>query len=219
MLRFLLSVLIMTFIICFTFIKLFLLAFAQYLQAAGGGELPLRFDRSNNVLASGTPAQAIVPTYTFNCCANITRWETIVEPGRRGRNEDYTIAFQVWRPSASDSECYKQVNQNLFSNVVLEGSGEVNEEVSPSEYIAVEPGDVVGFYVASQNGGDEGIQLEQSANFMDNVVWFAEAVSIFQLSGTCPFRLGDLSRGQLTMSVTGAPMLRVGLCKFYSSFY
>ena len=198
-------------------IELFFLASAQCLQAAGGGEPPLLDDKSNNVLASGT--QAIVPTYNFNCCANITRWETFVEPGGHGHNEEYTIAFQVWRPSASDSECYKQVNQNLFSNVILGGSGEVNEEVSPSEYIAVEPGDVVGFYVVSQSGGDEGIQLKQSENFMDNVVWFAEAVSIFQLSGTCPFRLGDLSSGQLTMSVTGAPMLRVGLCKFYSSFY
>ena len=188
------------------------------LQEASGGNPPFTDDNSNNVIRSGSiGTQAIVPTYAFNCCANITRWQTYVQPGGGGhRNGVYSIYFQVWRPSASVNGCVIKVEENHFNNVVLDGDGQINEEVSPINYISVQPGDIVGFYIISANGRDDGVQLDESPEYSDNQVWYERGENLIQPLLDLPsnYILGDKSMGQLTMSVQAAPMLMVTLCKF-----
>lgn len=194
------------------------LANAQCLVEAGGQSPPFSDDNGNPVLASGTSAgtQAIIPSYRFNCCAHVTRWETYVQPGGGNIQGDYTIQFQVWRPVEGDSTCYEQVGQNTFMNINLQTGGRVDGSVPTANILSVQPGDVVGLFVSSQMGDTDGIQLDDSGNLRDNTVYHNMAQNILQ-TNTCYFRLGSPLTGQLTSSVEGAPMLRVTLCKKFNS--
>ncbi len=181
------------------------------LREAGAADPPFTDDNRNPVLPSGTFGMlAIIPTYTFNCCAYVTEWRTIVQPGGGGHRDDvYSVGFQVYRPSAEGNECYYQVGMNNFATVTVT-DGYITEPVQPSDYISVQPGDIVGISVASTNGGDEGVQLEEPLN--NNKVYYISSYSIVANPG-CFFSLNGSSVFTMTMA---APMLSVTLGKSVS---
>ncbi len=182
------------------------------LQEAGGADPPFTDDNSNPVIPSGTPegVEAIIPTYTFNCCANVTEWSTIVQPGGGGHsNGVYSVGFLVYRPIGTANRCYSEVGKNNFPSVTV-SNGFITEPVQPSDYITVQPGDVAGITIASTNGGNEGIQLDETLN--NNRVYYTATDSLAALiPGSCP-----TTDGGTYTRVTAAPMLRVSLGKSQS---
>ena len=74
-------------------------------------------DINGPILPSGT--QAIVTSYQFNCCGDISAWEAAVFPngGANHARGAYNINFQVWRPSPTveTDGCYSLVGENRFS--------------------------------------------------------------------------------------------------------
>ncbi len=179
------------------------------LREAGGADPPFTDDNNNPVIPSGTSEGvfAIIPTYTFNCCAYVTEWGTIVQPGGSNHRDNvYSVGFQVYRPSAEGNECYYQVGMNDFATVTVT-DGFITEPVQPPDYISVQPGDIVGISVASTNGGNEGVQLKEPLN--NNKVYYISSYSIVANPG-CFFSLHGSSEFTMRMA---APMLNVTLGK------
>ena len=161
--------------------------------------------------------QAIVTSYLFQCCGDITAWQTYVEPsGARHQDGAYTIHFQVWRPSPTvDSDgagCYSLVGENRFTNITLINRA-VSETPEPTNIISVQPGDVVGYYVlSSQERDDDGIQMDSdddSINLYYNEDNGGNPISLGPDS--CQVRAGD--GGLLTGSTSAAPQLRIDISK------
>ena len=52
--------------------------------------------------------QAIIPSYKFDCCGNITEWGVDLYPADESYQFTYTLEFQVWRPSPTvkTTGCY-----------------------------------------------------------------------------------------------------------------
>ncbi len=57
----------------------------------------------------------------------------------------------MWRPSPDG--CYSLVGENRFPSISLIAGGLVSETPAPSNIITVRPGDVVGYFVMSGDGG------------------------------------------------------------------
>ena len=92
----------------------------------------------------------IIPDYTFSCCGRVTQWGACVEDGGT-----YEIVFSVYRPSDDPtlSDCYSLVGMNVILNGTAT-DGCITLNVSVSDQISVEPGDVVGFF--HSGGGPNG---------------------------------------------------------------
>ena len=98
---------------------------AQCLQTGSGNGLP----KLKNYINIGNNTiclhhQAIIYTYRFNCCGNITEWGADIYPGERNM-EQYALDFQVWRPSpvnnSTGNRCYSLVGNNRFKSIPLSG--------------------------------------------------------------------------------------------------
>ena len=117
--------------------------------------------------AAGEPArrihhqhQAIIPSYKFNCCGNITNWGVDLNPDD-DTNPRFSLDFQVWRPSPTVNEdgCYNLVNNYIVRSISIPTSP-VNEHVIrvtplPQDQLQFQPGDVLGFYVESHGLSNE----------------------------------------------------------------
>ncbi len=127
-------------------------------------------------------------------------------------NGIYTINFQVWRPSPTVNVdgCYSLVGENRFPSITLLEGGLVSETPAPSNIITVRPGDVVGYFVMSTNGGNEGIQLD--TGFNDEAVWYNGGDLISNEGESCPFPVG--STRILSASTNAAPVLSVDISKW-----
>ena len=119
--------------------------------------------------------QAIIYTYRFNCCGNITEWGADVLPGDR-KERDYALDFQVWRPSPTvhvndpiGTGCYSLVGNNNFTSISLR-NGLARVTPSPHNYIEFQPGDVLGFYVRGARRDDHGIVVRSNNR---EIVWHA----------------------------------------------
>ena len=189
------------------------------LQASGGEPLPFR-DDSGSPLPSGV--QAIINTYQFECCGDITAWQTYVEPRRMGlhRNGAYDIFFQVWRPSSTvqDNGCYSLVGENRFTSIRFGNNDPVSETPEPSNIISVQPGDVVGYYTFSRadpdNSENFGIQLD--TGYTEDIVWYLadfDTDLISTGSTNCPLPVGDGLDRVLTSSTNAGPILEVSISK------
>ena len=175
-------------------------------------------DENFDSLPADNAVQAIITTYKFYCdCVNITSWETYVQPG--GPNHfnslTYDITFQVWRPSptVNDSGCYSLVGENVFTSFSFTEGGLVQLSPPSSSIITAQSGDVVGYYTNSQDGSDEGIQLErEDSTYTENVIWYQTTDSdglTPLLDSDCPYPVGSESDRVLTSSTNSAPMLRL----------
>ena len=190
------------------------------MQDGEGRETPFSNQYINNPQLP-TEIQAIITTYKFGCCGNITLWQTYVHSGRRPQKRDYDFTFQVWRPSPTvqDNGCYSLVGENRFTNIMIDHDGLVSEAPKPSNIISVHPGDVVGYYTFSRgnrnNMRNVGIQLDTSLT--GNSVWYyAGAIDSDPLTmgaSNCPFPVGTGSERILRSSVDVRPVLSVSISK------
>ena len=149
------------------------------LQSTSGRDIPFPTQAlvSSEILPSCS--QVIIPSYQFQCHGNITAWETYVSPnGETHRNGFYTIVFQIWRPSptAAEDGCYSTIASDSFDNIVLlqNPQGLVSRTLTPADYIPVQPGDVVGYFLVDRDTNDdrEGIQLEARTPGEGEEVWY-----------------------------------------------
>ena len=181
------------------------------LRADGGEQLPFR-DENSSPLPRGS--QAIIITYQFQCCGDITAWQTYVQPGGGGhRDGAYDIFFQVWRPSpiVQDNGCYSLVGENRFTSIRFGNNAPVSETPEPSNIISVRPGDVVGYYTFSREGDDDnqGIQLDSSLT-NDNVLFLPHTVGV---STICALPVEDQNGRTLISSTNAGPVLSVSISK------
>ena len=177
-------------------------------------EIPF-YDREMNadVLASGS--QAIVTSYYFQCCGDVTAWMTHVQPGG-GRHDDgqYSITFQVWRPSptvgSDGTGCYSLVGQNPFISITRDEftSRVISATPEPTNIISVQPGDVVGYYAVSEDGGRQGIQHDSR---VDSILVFYNENQVIQGPDSCPISVG--LGGALSSSLSAAPLLTAIISK------
>ena len=136
-----------------------------------------------------------------------------------GRYEDgaYTIHFQVWRPSptvgSDGAGCYSLVGENRFTSITFSNRGPISETPEPSNIISVQPGDVVGYYVLSNRGGNDGIQMDSDD----------DSITIYynKDNGGNPISLGPDScqvsvgfQGLLTEITSAAPQLSIDISKW-----
>ena len=165
--------------------------------------------------------QAIISSYKFNCCGNITEWGVDLNPLSYSRNViTFDFDFQVWRPSPTINEtgCYSLVDNLKVMSI------SIPSQLAPSEHVArvtplpqyqlhFQPGDVLGFYVESHGegshpGGDDnnGVVLLNSADYTSELVWYGHA-SARRWSGSCPYPVG--TSGVLSLSTHAAPVISI----------
>ena len=162
--------------------------------------------------------QAIVASYQFICCGNVTAWGADVEQGGGGDQNQYDINFQVWRPSPAveTDGCYSMVGENIFTSVTLTDSL-IRETPSVNEQISFRPGYVVGFFVVSNRERDperHGIVLDTTYN--TETVWYG-SVDAGGVVGdpNCPFPVGTQTNRFLRTSTNAAPVISVSYCKCF----
>ena len=88
------------FILSYSYIFLFCLHLqlkSVYDQQLTTGVSHLGILKKSDSLASGNNmgVQAIITSYQFHCCGNVTAWQTYVELGGNRHEGAYDIAFQV----------------------------------------------------------------------------------------------------------------------------
>ena len=162
--------------------------------------------------------QAIIPSYKFTCCGNITEWGGDVHPGGGMHDRIYTLNFQVWRPSPTvqTTGCYSLAGNNKFISVSLTDQL-IMVTPQPQERIEFQPGDVLGFSLENTDGNDGGVVLlrdskEQGDNgYETEEVWYANISDIVTDNGARvhPF---PASRG-LRTSIRAAPVMSVSYSK------
>ena len=155
--------------------------------------------------------QAIIPTYKFNCCGNITTWGVDLNPVHPKGVFDFDL--QVWRPSPTKTECYSLVDNyeeklTMLPQVTTDHVAKVTP--SPHSQLQFKPGDVLGFYVESSGAGsddDNGVVLLNDHHHTSELVWHASIQDRSSLSGSCPYAVG--TDGVLTMSTHAAPVISI----------
>ena len=191
----------------------------QNLLTGNGQGLP---DLKNNVKDDNNNRialhhQAIIYTYRFDSCGNITEWGTDVFFDIQN---SITLDFQVWRPSPTVKEsvgmgCYSLVGNNRFSAISLSG-GVARVTPSPRDYIQFQPGDVLGFYVEDvartvyPYQTSNGIVLKTSpSRFTSELVWYGKVAPTMAASKNldCPYSVG--SDGSLKLSTHAAPVISI----------
>ena len=200
------------------------------LQTGNGNDLPSFQDTTpkRNGGAIGRRQQAIISSYKFDCtdqdlmCGNITEWGADLQPGGGMHDMEYTINFQVWRPSptvddSTDTGCYSLVGNNRFTSISL-SDGVAQVTPSPQDYIQFRPGDVLGFYVEEARGDNEGVVILTSSDgtttFTSESVWYAMPSVTASQNGGCPYSVG--SNGVLNTLTRAAPVILISTGSFVS---
>ena len=161
--------------------------------------------------------QAIIPSYKFTCCGNITEWGVDVKQDEDMDNERYTLDLQVWRPSpttvdgSTDSGQYILVGNNRFTSISLSG-GVAQVTPSPRDEIQFRSGDVLGFYVEEARDSNGGVNVVTTAEFTSETVWYASVATLHDIG--CPVSAG--SSGVLNTQFRGAPVVSIETGTKYS---
>ena len=155
--------------------------------------------------------QAIIPSYEFTCCGNITEWGVDVQPGGGGHRNVYTLDLQVWRPSptvddSTGSGQYSLVGNNRFSAISLDNDV---AEVTPlaRNQVQFRPGDVLGFYVEEARGNNDGVNVLTTSSYTSERVWYASVTTLNTMGS--PVSVG--SSGVLNTELRGAPVISIAL--------
>ena len=169
--------------------------------------------------------QAIIPSYKFNCCGNITEWGVDLSPAEE--NVTFDFDFQVWRPSprVNETGCYSLVNSFIVESISI-STEPVTDHVarvtpSPQDQLQFQPGDVLGFYVES-NGTttniDNGVVLLNNGSHNNEVVWFGSVDTTTQpaQSGSCPYPVG--TTGLLNSLTRAAPVISIRIATYSCSY-
>ena len=172
--------------------------------------------------------QAIIYTYRFNCCGVITAWGADVFPGHHSMN--YTIDFQVWRPTPTVNDYintgrYSLVGNNRFISISL-SAGLARATPSPQDRIHFQPGDVLGFYMESDEQGDKygdpGIVLKNDPTSGNReVVWHAsmhpDEAALLRKGSSYTWLLDGGSSHELPITFThAAPIISIDTSKLYN---
>ncbi|MCG8626136.1 MAG: hypothetical protein MJE68_29575 [Proteobacteria bacterium] len=163
--------------------------------------------------------QAIIPTYKFNCCGNITAWGVDLNPERNGAGQTFDFILQVWRPSTTiqiDS-CYSLVNDHKITSTVINSTEPVaTVSVTTLNQLQFKPGDVLGFYVESHGSGnapdgdlDNGVVVLNDSSHTSELVWHGRITSPTSQSRSCPYPVG--TSGLLTTSTHAAPVISISV--------
>ena len=102
--------------------------------------------------------QALVPEYKFTCTGVITKWGLAIK--KLGRHR---IDLQVWRLKEGIQGAYTLVGTNSFNLQPEMGQRLLYLMPNNGEQIAVQPGDVVGFYLEN----NPAITDDYSVQYMD----------------------------------------------------
>ena len=198
--------------------RVYKIIIAQNLLTRNGIGLPNLTDykKASNDHRIGIHHQAIISTYKFNCCGNITEWGLDVF-----ENGSFTLDLQVWRPSptvdnSTGTGCYSLVGNNRFTSIsVSDGVAVVTP--SPQDYIQFRSEDVLGFYVedaTSSHYPNPGVVILTSpSRFISESVWFASIAGTAKTSrsGDCPYSVG--SSGVLNNLTRAAPVISISISK------
>ena len=159
--------------------------------------------------------QAIIPSYKFSCCGAITEWG--MDLHHTDRIAQYTIDFQLWRPSPTTPQggslgtgYYSLVGNNRFSNIPLSG-GVAEATPSAQDRLHFRPGDVLGFYLEEATSGhneDGAVILTNPSSFTSEVVWHASVAP--GDAGGC---VSAGSGGNMNTLLRGAPVISISTCK------
>ena len=186
------------------------------LQTSNGNGLPI-FTNYGSQPRIYRHHQAIIPSYNFNCCGNITEWAVGVQPAGSVSNLTYDIDFQVWRlvpsPTVDDSTVtgqYSLIGKNRFISISLE-SYVARLTPSPQDFIQFQPRDVLGFYVEEARLTTNGVVvLTSPSSFTSEVVWFASIDPVMATSQSV-YSVG--SNGDLNSLTRAAPVISIAISK------
>jgi hypothetical protein len=134
-----------------------------------------------------------------------------VDRGGGGDDGEYTLNFQVWRPSPTVDQTgggvYSLVGNNRFTSISLDGGVAGSLLPSSSNYIQFQSGDVLGFYVeGAKDDNSRGVAVvTDDDSYTNELVWYASATS--QTVAGCPISIG--SAGDLNIMLTGAPVISI----------
>ena len=191
---------------------------AQSLQTGNGNGPPVLIDykgddNNNRVFLHH---QAIIHTYKFDSCGNITGWGADVF---QNDQREYALDFQVWRPSpttdpTTGTGCYSLVGNNRFTSISL-SRGIAIVTPSPQDYIRYQFGDVLGVYVENASPiltptrSDNGVVIQITGDFTKDTIWYASIAPTMVTSKglDCPYTVGEL--GSLISSRRGAPVISI----------
>ena len=183
----------------------------QCLETGNGNDLPSFQDYGNGAGSRiNLHHQAIIPSYEFTCCGNITGWGVDVQNGGGGDDMLYTLDFQVWRPSPTVDDStgagqYSLVGNNRFTSISLANNLAV---VSPSvsqDQVQFSPGDVLGFYVEDARDDDRGVNVLTTSSYASERVWYASVTTLNTMGS--PVSVG--SSGVLNTELRGAPVISI----------
>ena len=178
------------------------------------------YEDADNDIRFHIHTQAIISTYSFDGCGNITEWGADLHLN----DQKYSIDFQVFRPSPTVDEstgtgCYSLVGENRFISVSLR-NGILVVTPSPQDYIMFQPKDVLGFYLRSAvirppNEIPHGLVLQTSpTRFTSEIVWYTSiepSDHTENFDGSCIFSAGQ--SGSLVSSTHAAPVISVSMSK------
>lgn len=177
-------------------------SFADYSNGGGGRIL------TNN--------QAIIPSYQFHCCGNITEWRVDVHPvGHREHQWISTLNLQVWRPSPTEGSdtlgtgFYSLAGNERVSPISLTAGG-IIVTPTPGKYAQFRPGDVLGFYLENIVNNDRGVVMLSSVTYTSELVWYA---SIASQKGSCLNTISVGNSGDLNTLARAAPVMSVSTSK------
>ena len=170
--------------------------------------------------------QAIIPSYKFTCCGNITEWGVDLSPAQE--NGTFDFDFQVWRPSPTVNEtgCYSLVDNFFATSLSLPDQPERDHVARitplPLDYLQFQPGDVLGFYVESHDttsDRDNGVVMLNNGSHANELVWYASIDTSAQASqfqyGSCPYPVGI--NGVLDSLTRATPVISVSLATYCCS--
>ena len=177
----------------------------QCLQQDEGRQLPDFKDMASNGASIYRRHQAIIPTYKFECCGNITEWGVDVHPSN---DRIYALHLQVWRPSptvddSTGTGVYHLVGDNRFSSISI-GNGVARVTPSVGDRIQFSSGDVLGFYLANAQNNRRRVIAVTTGTFTSHTVWHA---SVAPPNESTEFSAG--SNGTLNTLLNGAPVLSI----------
>jgi hypothetical protein len=161
--------------------------------------------------------QAIIPSYKFNCCGNITQWGVDLNPNRADSN--FTFILQIWRPSphVDITGCYSLVD-DFTSTRLHVNNGVAVVTPSAATELSFQADDVLGFYVESHIGTsdhDNGVVVLRYQNWRSDMILYSESVWYGSIdatartsqSGSCPYPIG--TNGVLNTSTNAAPVISI----------
>ncbi len=183
-------------------------AFQGYTGDAGGSDRRIHHQH-----------QAIIPSYEFNCCGNITKWGVDLNPDRDEADKTFNFILQVWRPSPTQkTECYSLVNDHSITSTNIGSNSQTGRVAKvttlPHNQLQFEPGDVLGFYVESHGSGsspggddDNGVVVLNNGSHTSELVWHGRITARTSQSGSCPYPIG--TSGVLSTPTHAAPVISI----------